>query len=79
MNENAVLILLKRPALGFVRETRQKLDSDPSYLEEHRGELLPTVQDFLLKGGVFWDPEILEREAMKILEAAIARLRQIEK
>ncbi len=76
---DAVLVLLRKPAIDLVREVRKKADVDPSYLESHREEILATVQDFLLKGGLYWDIKILERDSMTILEQAVARLRQIEK
>lgn len=79
MYESAVLVLLKKPALHFVREVRKHVDADAAYLDAHRDELMPTVQDFLLKGGLFWDVQILERDSMSILEKAIIQLRQIEK
>lgn len=79
MHENAVLVLLKKPALDFVREMRRHADADAAYLDAHKDELVPAIRDSLLKGGLFWDIQILERDSMSILEQAIIRLRQIEK
>ena len=74
MDDNAVLVLLRKPALEFIRELRTHVDADSEYVKNHWDELFPKAQGFLLKGGIFWDVRILERDSMSILEQAIVRL-----
>lgn len=77
--ENAVGVLLRAPALYFVRELRSKLDRDPKYLRSHKAEITPRLEELLLNGGIIWDRTIVERESISLLKDAINRLRRIEK
>ena len=77
--EKGVVVLLSKPALEFVREVRRKLDIDSAYLDTHEEELRKQVSRFLLDAGLFWDPTIMNREAINLLKEATRHLRLIEK
>jgi len=47
--ENAVMSLMQKPALSYMRELRKNLDSDPDYLEKHKSEVMPQLDHWLSK------------------------------
>lgn len=78
-NDKAIVILLSKPALDFVREVRRKVDTDSTYLDSHMQELREKVKTYLMDAGLLWDNDILTREAIPMLTEAIMQLRLIEK
>lgn len=77
--ENAVRSLLKKPSLTYMRELRENLDRDPSYLENHKSEVVPQLDHWLSNAGIFWDGKILEGNWQKLVRDVVTRLRSIEK
>lgn len=78
-NDKALIVLLSKPALDFVKEVRRKVDSDPAYIDSHEKELRKNVSSLLLDSGLLWDLPILERESIPLLKDALTHLRLIEK
>lgn len=78
-DERAVMALLKQPALSYIRDLRKTIDEDPNFLTFHDRSVGLKVQNLLSKQGIFWDDEVFERQFMKVVMEAVARLRSVEK
>jgi len=79
MTDKALIVLLSKPALDFIRDVRRKLDANPDYVDSNETELRKKVSSFLTDSGLLWDKPILERESIPLLKEAITHLRLIEK
>jgi hypothetical protein len=78
-DERAVGALLKPPAISYIRDLSWTLEHDPNYLSFHDRSVSLKIQSLLSKQGIFWDDEIFERQFLKIVAAAVKRLRSLEK
>ena len=78
-DERAVTALLKPPALSYIRDLRKTIDEDPNFLTFHDRSVSLKIQNLLSKQGIFWDDEIFERQFLKVVTEAVARLRVSEK
>jgi hypothetical protein len=78
-DERAVGALLKPPAISYIRDLSWTLEHDPNYLSFHDRSVGLKIQSLLSKQGIFWDDEIFEKQFLKIVTAAITRLRNQEK
>jgi hypothetical protein len=72
--ENAVLSLLKPPAVRYVRRVQDSIDRDPYYLESHHDDVGNIIIGFLAGSGFHWHRNIFDREWPEILKQALARL-----
>lgn len=72
--QQAVLSLLKPPAVRYIRKLKKSLDENPSYLTEHREDVGNIIIGFLAGSGFQWHRNIFEREWPEILQAALSRL-----
>ena len=72
--QEAVLSLLKPPAVTYLRKLKRDLDSDPGYLDVHRKDVGNIIIGFLSGSGFQWHREIFEREWPGILDDALTRL-----
>lgn len=78
-DEKTVMVLLKMPALTYLRDLRKTLDTDPQYLTTNADRVRTKVTGFLSGGGVFWDDDIFDREWERVVKEAVIRLRSIER
>ncbi|MBI4427802.1 MAG: hypothetical protein HY562_01655 [Ignavibacteriales bacterium] len=78
-DEKTVMILLKMPALSYLRDLRKTLDANPQYLSVNADGVRTKVTELLLRGGVFWDEDIFDREWERVVREAVIRLRSIER
>ena len=72
--QEAVLSLLKPPAVAYLRKLMVDLDRDPGYLEVHKKDVGNIIIGFLAGSGFQWHREIFEREWPGILGDALAHL-----
>jgi hypothetical protein len=72
--QEAVLSLLKPPAVVYLRKLKADLDRDPGYLEAHKKDVANIIIGFLAGSGFQWHRDIFDREWRGILEDALARL-----
>ena len=72
--QEAVLSLLKPPAVAYLRTLKVDVDRDPSYLEMHKKDVGNIIIGFLAGSGFQWHSEIFERDWPGILSDALAHL-----
>lgn len=72
--QEAVLSLLKPPAVAYLRKLKVDLDRDPGYLEAHKKDVGNIIIGFLAGSGFHWHREIFEREWPEILTDALTHL-----
>jgi len=72
--QQAVLSLLKPPAVRYLRKLNKSLEEDPNYLTAHREDIGNIIIGFLAGSGFQWHRNIFEREWSDILQAALNRL-----
>lgn len=77
--ENAVMSLVKKPGLSYMRDLRKNLDDHPDYLEKHKADVMPQIDHWLSKAGIYWDAKVLETNWEKVVRDVVVRLRSIEK
>ena len=77
-DERAVLALLKPPAISYLRDLRRTIDEDPNFLTFHDRSVSLKIQNLLSRQGIFWDDEIFEKQFLKIVTEAIARLKKTD-
>lgn len=74
IREQAVLVLLKPPALQYLRTLKESLGRDPKYLESHHDDIGNIIIGFLAGSGFHWHRDIFDREWEEILKQALTRL-----
>jgi hypothetical protein len=74
VREQAILVLLKPPALRYLRKLKELLDCDPHYLESHHDDVGNIIIGFLAGSGFQWHRDIFDREWPEILNLALTRL-----
>jgi hypothetical protein len=74
VREQAILVLLKPPALRYVQTLKESLERDPRYLESHHDDVGNIIVGFLAGSGFHWHRDIFDREWPEILNLALARL-----
>lgn len=67
-------MLLKPPALPYLRELKKSLKRDPHYLETHHDDVGNIIIGFLAGSGFHWHRDIFDREWDEILKQALAHL-----
>ncbi len=72
--EKAVSALLKPPAISYIRDLRDSIEQDPSYLTFHDRSVSVKVQNLLSRQGIFWDSDVFETQFPKVVIEAVARL-----
>jgi hypothetical protein len=72
--QQAVLSLLKPPAVRYIRKLNKSLKEDPNYLTVHREDVGNIIIGFLAGSGFQWHRNIFEREWPEILQAALNKL-----
>lgn len=78
-DERAVTALLKPPALSYIRDLRKTIDEDPNFLTFHDRSVSLKIQNFLSKQGIFWDDDVFEKQFLRVVMEAVARLKSFEK
>jgi hypothetical protein len=74
IREQAILVLLKPPALQYLKKLKESVDRDPHYLESHHSDVGNIIIGFLTGSGFHWHRDIFDREWPEILKQALARL-----
>ncbi|MGA3246383.1 MAG: hypothetical protein ABSE41_17320 [Bacteroidota bacterium] len=74
VREQAILVLLKPPALKYLRELKELVKRDPRYLESHHDDVGNIIIGFLAGSGFHWHRDIFDREWAEILAHALTRL-----
>jgi hypothetical protein len=74
VREQAILVLVKPPALQYLRTLKESLARDPHYLETHHDDVGNIIIGFLAGSGFHWHRDIFDREWAEILDQALARL-----
>ena len=77
-DERAVGALLKPPAISYIRDLSWTLEHDPNYLSFHDQSVGLRIQSLLSKQGIFWDDEIFQKQFLKIVTAAVKRVRNMD-
>lgn len=72
--EKAVSALLKPPAVSYIRDLRDSIQQDPSFLTFHDRSVSVKVQNLLSRQGIFWDSDVFEMQFPKVVIEAVARL-----
>ena len=72
--QEAVLSLLKPPAVVYIRKLMVNLERDPNYLEAHKNDVGNIIIGFLAGSGFQWHRGIFDREWSGILADALADL-----
>jgi len=70
----AIDLLLKPPALDYLRTLRSLTEKDPDYLTSNHVDIGNIIHGFLHGSGLLWDAEIFEKEWLGILQEALDRL-----
>ncbi len=72
--ERAVSALLKPPAISYIRDLRDSIQQDPSYLSFYDRSVSVKVQNLLSRQGIFWDSDVFEMQFPRVVIEAVARL-----
>ncbi len=78
-DQKAVAVLLKEPAVTYLRELRRTIDRDPHYLAYFKQSVGIRIQTLLAHEGIYWDDEVFDKVFLKLVTEAIERLREREK
>ncbi|HTY38234.1 MAG TPA: hypothetical protein VMH23_14045 [Bacteroidota bacterium] len=74
VREQAILLLLKPPALRYLQQLKTLIDRDPAYLESHHDDVGNIIIGFLSGSGFHWHRDIFDREWPEIVRLALTRL-----
>ncbi|HEY6953472.1 MAG TPA: hypothetical protein VI758_13785 [Bacteroidota bacterium] len=72
--EKAIELLLKPPAVQYIRSINKRIQENPDYVNVNRVDVGNIIHGFLVGGGILWHVEIFEKEWPEILKEALARL-----